>query len=206
MPGLSATMRRGGAAAPAPGTVPQDAVRGVDVSAMNGRVRQAVIAAAAFFALSSLAVVAAPVVSRDAARLRPAPATRAPAAGAPSWGAEERIERLHAVLDQAPASRLLQWEPIAEVLRDNAQRQDEALGRREAARLTMSAIDDLQAEAELAAVKARALDRLLAAFQPLYGAMSDDDRRMADLMLRGPARPPLPAKSRYRAPTAEPGR
>lgn len=196
MPDLSATMCRGGSAAPAPGTPPRDAVRGVDVSAMNGRGRQAIIAAAAFFALSSLAVVAAPVVLPDAARLRPAPAARAPATSPPSWGAEERIERLRNFLDQAPASRRQQWQPLAEVLRDNARRHDEALARREAARLTMSAIDDLQAEAELAAVKAQALGRLLAVFQPLYGAMSDEDRRMADLMFRGWTRPPAPANAR----------
>jgi protein CpxP len=65
-------------------------------------------------------------------------------------------------------------------MRDNAKDLDAAIDKREANIGAATAIDDLNAYADIAQAHADAVKKLSAAFSPLYAAMSDDQKKVAD--------------------------
>lgn len=147
---------------------------------MAGTVRQAVVTAAALFALGSLAVVAVQMQPVDVVRLRPS--ARAAALPAPV-PAEARLARtlggLHRdllVRGDLPAAA---WERFAISVRAFAECAEDP----PPVFPGVSAPERLRALAAHAEARARALDELLPAFQALYGAMSPEQRVAADQLL-----------------------
>ena len=92
---------------------------------------------------------------------------------------ERHIKDLRAKLKITPAEES-QWAAVAKTMRDNAKDLDAAIDKREANIGAATAIDDLNAYADIAQAHADAVKKLSAAFSPLYAAMSDDQKKVAD--------------------------
>jgi len=72
-------------------------------------------------------------------------------------------------------------------MRDNAKEMGDAVEKREAAKQTTSALDDLKAYQAVAQAHADGLKALVPAFENLYGALSDTQKAQADeLFKHGP--------------------
>ncbi|HEY0183754.1 MAG TPA: Spy/CpxP family protein refolding chaperone [Rhodopila sp.] len=92
---------------------------------------------------------------------------------------EEHITQLHSQLRITPAQQA-QWDQFAQVMRDNAKDMDQALEQRNAAFASMNAVQDMQSYAQLAQQHAQGMQKLAAAFETLYGSLSDDQKKNAD--------------------------
>ncbi len=162
-------------------------------------------AAAACFA--ALALALSPAAAQGTvtpASSAPPPGVSAPPAAAPKPTAkrvsvdqiERRIADLHRRLKITPAQET-QWGTVAQIMRDNAKTVDglgrERLGRQK----TMSAVEDLQSYEQIIRAHDEGLQQLLPAFQTLYDSMSDEQKKNADVVFRGP--------ERRRAPPAKKG-
>ena len=145
---------------------------------MAGTVRQAVVTAAALFALGSLAVVAVQMQPAEVVRLRPS--ARAAALPMP---AEARLARtlggLHRDLQVRGDLPAAAWARFAASVRAFAECAEDP----PPVFPGVSAPERLRALAAHAEARARALDDLLPAFQALYGAMSPEQRVAADQLL-----------------------
>jgi periplasmic protein CpxP/Spy len=119
-----------------------------------------------------------------------APAQAAPPAAAPATGnttmeqrIEQRITRLHAAL-QITAAEEPQWQQFAGVMRDNARKMDQDYKDRAAKFDGLNALDNMRSYAQIAQEHAEDSQRLVAAFEPLYSAMSDAQKHIADQVFR----------------------
>jgi hypothetical protein len=92
---------------------------------------------------------------------------------------EQHIKDLHAKLKITAAEETL-WTTVAKTMRDSAVELDSVLDKREATIGTASAIDDLNAYADIAQAHADSVKNLSKAFGPLYAAMPDDQKKLAD--------------------------
>jgi hypothetical protein len=70
--------------------------------------------------------------------------------------------------------------PLAETMRENAIDLDRAIDKREANVASATAIDDLNAYADVAQAHANGVKKLASAFSQLYSVMSDDQKKEAD--------------------------
>ena len=96
---------------------------------------------------------------------------------------EGRIAFLQTELHITDAQMAL-WKPVADALRDNDRVMREAFARlRQARTANLGAVDRLESWQKLSAARAESLGKLLAAFKPLYEAMSDDQKKNADELL-----------------------
>jgi periplasmic protein CpxP/Spy len=116
----------------------------------------------------------------------PAPAAP-PAAAAGNKTMEQRIEqritRLHAAL-QITAAEEAQWQQFAEVMRDNARKMDQDYKDRAAKFDGLDALENMRSYAQIAQEHAEDSQRLVAAFEELYSAMTDAQKRIADQVFR----------------------
>jgi periplasmic protein CpxP/Spy len=95
---------------------------------------------------------------------------------------EGRIAYLKTELKITDAQAPL-WDKVAAVMRQNAQALDDAFsGLRRDPNTPPSALASLEARVKLTQVRAQGDEQLLAAFRPLYGALSDDQKKTADEM------------------------
>jgi len=134
-------------------------------------------------AVLSLAGVAAMTPAAFAAD---APATAKATAEKPAERADERIKQLHDALKITPDQEA-KFGKLADVMRDNAKEMGDAVEKREAAKQTTSALDDLKAYQAVAQAHADGLKALVPAFENLYGALSDTQKAQADeLFKHGP--------------------
>jgi periplasmic protein CpxP/Spy len=92
---------------------------------------------------------------------------------------EKHIKELHATLKITPAEEA-QWNEVAATMRDNARELDRAIDKRVASAASATAIDDLNAYAEIAQAHANGVKKLASAFTGLYSAMSDAQKKEAD--------------------------
>ena len=92
---------------------------------------------------------------------------------------EKHIKDLHAKLQITAAEESL-WTTVATTMRNNTQDVDKVVDKREAIIGTATAIDDLNAYGEVAQAHADAVKKLAAAFGPLYAAMPDAQKKVAD--------------------------
>jgi protein CpxP len=92
---------------------------------------------------------------------------------------EKHIKDLHATLKITPAEES-QWGEVAETMRENASDLDRAIDKREAKGASATAIDDLNAYADIAQAHANGVKKLASAFSRLYSVMSDDQKKEAD--------------------------
>jgi periplasmic protein CpxP/Spy len=99
---------------------------------------------------------------------------------------EHRITELHAQLRITPAERQ-QWDQFVEVMRENARDMDQAFIQRAQQFPSMNALQNMQSYEQLAEAHARHLQKLVPAFENLYNAMPDQQKRLADQVFRANA-------------------
>jgi periplasmic protein CpxP/Spy len=92
---------------------------------------------------------------------------------------EKHIKELHATLKITPAEET-QWNEVAQTMRENAQDLDRAIDKRDSNVANATAIDDLNAYADIAQAHATGVKKLASAFSGLYSAMSDDQKKEAN--------------------------
>jgi len=92
---------------------------------------------------------------------------------------EKHIKDLHAKLHITSSQESL-WSPVAATMRSNSSEVDQVVDKREASIGTASAIDDLNSYAEIVQAHADSVKKLALAFAPLYAAMPDAQKKIAD--------------------------
>ncbi len=141
-----------------------------------------------FAALAQTSPAAAPQPSAEAAPAQPAPRKPSPAKADtakrdPMQRVEHRIAVLHKRLG-ITAEQQPQWEQFATVMRDNARNMQQAIQQRGSSAATMNAAENMQSYAQLSEQHAQDVQKLAAAFQPLYGSLSAAQKEAADKMFR----------------------
>lgn len=102
---------------------------------------------------------------------------------------EKRIEALHDQLKITPAEEQ-QWSAVATAMRDNAKSVAALIDHRKRIERHMSAVENLRSYAAVAKAHLDGIDRLIAAFEPLYAAMPEEQKKLADMVFaRRPTRP-----------------
>ncbi len=96
-----------------------------------------------------------------------------------SLAVERHIKDMHAKLKITPAEET-QWTAVAQTMRDSAIELDKAIDKREAIVNTAPALDNLNAYGDIAEAHADGVKKLAAAFSPLYAAMPDEQKKVAD--------------------------
>ena len=105
-------------------------------------------------------------------------------AAAPAKGdAEARISSLHSKLKITEAQEE-QWNKLAQVMRDNASTMEPLIKARKE-KGSMNAVDNLKSYSEIQDAHAGGLKNFIAAFEPLYASMSDDQKKTADQVFTG---------------------
>ena len=99
---------------------------------------------------------------------------------------EGRIKELHAQLRITPAEEP-QWNEFAQVMRENARDMDQAFLQRAQQFPTMDAVQNMQSYEQIAEEHAKRVQKLVPAFQKLYDAMPDQQKRLADQVFRANA-------------------
>jgi lysophospholipase L1-like esterase len=99
---------------------------------------------------------------------------------------EGRIKELHAQLHITPAEEP-QWNEFAEVMRENARDMDQAFMQRAQQFPTMNAVQNMQSYEQISEQHAQRVQKLVPAFQKLYDAMPDQQKRLADQVFRANA-------------------
>jgi protein CpxP len=153
----------------------------------------AFVAIAALLWLPAAAMAQSRQIAAVQGATSPPPAAAAsPLAGHPVPGknAEERVERrikeLHGQLQITPAEEP-QWNEFAQVMRENARDMDQAFGQRAQQFPTMNAVQNMQSYEQLSEDHAQRVQKLVPAFQKLYDAMPDAQKRVADQVFRANA-------------------
>ncbi len=142
------------------------------------------------YLLPSLAVLglvgAAAVATPPAFAAGTTTASDKAAAQKPIDRADERIKQLHDSLKITPDQEP-KFDKLADVMRDNAKEMSAAVEKRSAAEKTTTALDDLKAYQTIAQAHADGLKNLVPAFETLYSALSDPQKKEADeLFIHGP--------------------
>ncbi|HEY1430354.1 MAG TPA: Spy/CpxP family protein refolding chaperone [Stellaceae bacterium] len=160
---------------------------------MNLSGRFAPVAVAALLSLPAAAWAQSSQSPATQAATPPPPAAAAsPMADHPVPGknAEERVENrikeLHAQLHITPAEEPL-WNEFAQVMRENAREMDQAFMQRAQQFPTMNAVQNMQSYEQISEEHAQRVQKLVPAFQKLYDAMPDQQKRLADQVFRANA-------------------
>ncbi len=150
------------------------------------------LASAAMAALLALPASALAQSSPAPAQGAPPAAESSPLAGhaVPGKTAEERVEHrineLHAQLRITPAEQQ-QWDQFAQVMRDNARDMDRAFEQRAQQYPSMTALQNMQSYEQIAEAHAQHVQKLVPAFENLYNAMPEQQKRLADQVFRANA-------------------
>ncbi len=96
---------------------------------------------------------------------------------------ERRITSLHGQLKITPAEQK-PFDDFAQVMRDNAQRMDALVQKRQASFASGSAVEQMQGYSEMAQAHAEDMQHLTTAFATLYDALSPDQKKAADQSFR----------------------
>ncbi len=99
---------------------------------------------------------------------------------------ERRIADLHSRLHITP-QQSQQWDQFAGVMRDNAKAMDDIYQQRAGKLGSMTAVDNMQSYAQIEQERAQDMQKLVPAFQTLYGSLSDQQKKAADQMFRNRA-------------------
>jgi len=99
---------------------------------------------------------------------------------------EGRIKELHAQLHITPAEEP-QWNEFAQVMRENARDMDEAFMQRAQQYPTMNAVQNMQSYEQISEQHAQRVQKLIPAFQKLYDAMPEQQKRLVDQVFRANA-------------------
>ena len=106
---------------------------------------------------------------------------------APAGTVETRIRDLHKKLQITDAQKA-QWDALAQVMRDNAQKMVEIEKRRTADAKTMTAVDVVKSYSEVIDAHEDGMKKFIPAFEDLYNSMSDSQKKIADSLFRSRAR------------------
>ena len=137
---------------------------------------------AAAAALSVMAVAALPVRAADQMdQAQAAPAHHHHMATAET--VETRIQHLHDKLKITEAQSA-QWAAVAQVMRDNNTANKELIASKRQNEATMTAVEDLQAYAQVAEAHAQGVKKLATVFETLYDTMSPEQKAVADEVFR----------------------
>lgn len=142
--------------------------------------------APAVFSLACLSSTAwAQTASESAVASAPAAAVKkhAPRAAQRRDFVEDRLGALHAQL-KITSNEMPQWEAFAQTMRDSSQKTQAAYRDRADKLSTMTADDAMKSYADLAQMHADNTQKLAAAFSTLYAALSDDQKKTADVLFR----------------------
>jgi hypothetical protein len=160
---------------------------------MNLSGRFAPVAVAALLSLPAAAWAQSSQSPATQAATPPPPAAAAsPMADHPVPGknveerVENRIKELHAQLRITPAEEP-QWNEFAQVMRENAREMDQVFMQRAQHFPTMNAVQNMQSYEQISEEHAQAVQKLVPAFQKLYDAMPDQQKRLADQVFRANA-------------------
>ena len=96
---------------------------------------------------------------------------------------ERRIADLHGRL-HITSEQSQQWDQFAQVMRDNAREMDQLYQQRAGRLTSMTAVDNMQSFAQIEQQRSQDTQKLVAAFQTLYGSLSDAQKKTADQMFR----------------------
>ena len=96
---------------------------------------------------------------------------------------DEHIRQLHAQLRITPAEQP-QWDRFAEIMRQNARAMDQEFAERRQQFATMNALQNMQSYEKIAEAHAQHLQRLVPAFENLYNAMPEQQKRLTDQVFR----------------------
>ena len=96
---------------------------------------------------------------------------------------DQRIAQMHQRLRITPAQEDA-WNAFAQVMRDNANAVEQDYQQRASAMKTMNASQNLQDYARIEQDRAQRVQKLSAAFDSLYGQLSDEQKSTADAMFR----------------------
>ena len=81
-------------------------------------------------------------------------------------------------------------------MRDNAKTMETLIKARSAHMMAMNAVDDLKSYGEIAEAHADGLKKFIPAFEPLYGSMSDTQKKNADAIFHHHGRVSSKAKGK----------
>ena len=73
-----------------------------------------------------------------------------------------------------------QWNKVAQVMQENAATMEPLIKARRDKQGTINAVDDLKSYGEIIEAQAAGIKNFVAAFEPLYSSMSDDQKKVAD--------------------------
>ncbi|MBF0526988.1 MAG: Spy/CpxP family protein refolding chaperone [Deltaproteobacteria bacterium] len=108
---------------------------------------------------------------------------------------EERIKELHTKLKITSEQETL-WNNVSQAMRENAKTMEELIKARVEKAGTMTAVDDLKSYAAIADAHADGLKKFIPAFEPLYAAMSDTQKKAADKLFHHENRTKAKAKGK----------
>ena len=108
----------------------------------------------------------------------------------PAKNMEERVEnhikQLHAQLQITPAEQP-QWDQFAQVMRENARDVDQAFMQRAQQYPTMNAMQNMQSYEQMAEAHVQHLQKPVPAFDNLYNAMPEQQKKLTDQVFRANA-------------------
>ena len=96
---------------------------------------------------------------------------------------EARINDLHSTLKITPAQEEL-WNNLAQLMRDDAKTLDALIKTRAEIAKSMNAVEDLKSYAQITEAHAEGLKKFIPAFEALYGSMSDEQKKNADVLFK----------------------
>jgi protein CpxP len=99
---------------------------------------------------------------------------------------EQRIKQLHSQL-QITRAEQPQWDQFAQVMRENARDMDRAFMERAQQFRTMNAVENMRSYEQIAEEHSQRLQKLIPAFENLYNAMPEQQKRLADQVFRANA-------------------
>lgn len=101
---------------------------------------------------------------------------------------EQRIAYLHSALKITSAQES-QWNTFADVMRSNSDTMMQLYEQREAGDTQRSALDDMKQYTQIAQAHADGMQKLVAAFEPLYASFSPEQKTLADRTFRQHGQP-----------------
>ena len=140
------------------------------------------IATSTAAALLGTCLLAAPMgafAQQSAQPTAPAQATPTQAKATHSSKVEARIKSLHAQLKITPEEEQ-EWSVVAQTMRDNAAEMDQLVQQRTEQRAGMNAVDDMKSYQAIVQAHADEMQKLVPAFEALYGKMSASQQKLAD--------------------------
>jgi periplasmic protein CpxP/Spy len=139
--------------------------------------------------LIAIATLLLPVNAAAQPAPPPPPATAAPAPApppTPEAAADARLNALQAQLHISDA-QMPQWKAFAQAMRQNASSTDALFRQRAQSVTNMSALDNMKSYAQIARAYADSTQALAEAFEPLYLALNDQQKRTIDTLFHNEA-------------------